>query len=223
MIPRTLEPEVMDLPDDAREYDSMDHREVNQAFTKDFLDKRDPEDGFLVLDVGTGTAQIPIVICQHDPRFIIHALDLAKSMLDIANQNIQATSFQNQIITILQDAKKLSFPDNHFDAVISNSIIHHIPEPTLVFSEMVRVTKPGGLLFVRDLMRPPIEPAVARLVKLHAAQATAYQQKLFGDSLRAALTEQEVRNMVGELGFGKETVRQSSDRHWTWIARKRIP
>lgn len=223
MIPRTLEPEVMDLPDDAREYDSMDHREVNQAFTKDFLDKRDPEDGFLILDVGTGTAQIPIVICQHDPRFIIHALDLAKSMLDIANQNIQANSFQNQIITILQDAKKLSFPDNHFDAVISNSIIHHIPDPALVFSEMVRVTKPGGLLFVRDLMRPLIEPAVARLVKLHAAQATPYQQKLFGDSLRAALTEQEVWNMVGELGFGKETVRQSSDRHWTWIARKRIP
>ncbi|MFZ9823700.1 MAG: class I SAM-dependent methyltransferase, partial [Gemmataceae bacterium] len=114
-------------------------------------------------------------------------------------------------------------PDNHFDAVISNSIIHHIPDPALVFSEMVRVTKPGGLLFVRDLMRPLIEPAVARLVKLHAAQATPYQQKLFGDSLRAALTEQEVRNMVGELGFGKETVRQSSDRHWTWIARKRIP
>lgn len=223
MIPRILEPEVMDLPEDAREYDSMDHREVNQAFSKDFLDKRTPEEGFLILDVGTGTAQIPIVLCQHDPRFTLHALDLANSMLDLACQNIQTAGFQNQINTVLGDAKKLGFPDNHFDAVISNSIIHHIPDPALVFSEMVRVTKPGGLMFVRDLMRPLIEPAVARLVKLHAGQATPYQQKLFADSLRAALTEQEVRNMVGQLGFGKETVRQSSDRHWTWIARKLNP
>ena len=55
------------------------------------------------------------------------------------------------------DAKELPFSDGHFAAVISNSIIHHIPSPGGVIAEMVRVVKPTGTLFVRDLLRPDSE------------------------------------------------------------------
>ena len=36
MLPRTLEPEVMDSPEEARDYDSMDHAAVNDVFVADF-------------------------------------------------------------------------------------------------------------------------------------------------------------------------------------------
>ncbi len=62
MLPRVLEPEVMDSPEEARDYDAMDHAEVNRVFVADFL-RFWPGSGF-VLDVGTGTAQIPIELCR---------------------------------------------------------------------------------------------------------------------------------------------------------------
>ena len=56
---------------------------------------------------------------------------------------------------------------------VSNSIVHHIPEPIAVFVEMVRVVRPGGVLFVRDLLRPDDEPTLRNLVELYAAGANA--------------------------------------------------
>jgi len=86
---------------------------------------------------------------------------------------------------------------------------------------MVRVAAPGGVLFVRDLLRPEDDAAVTRLVAAYAGDANAHQQKMFGDSLRAALTLDEVRGLVAALGFPREGVRQTTDRHWTWVARQR--
>jgi len=62
MLPRVLEPEVMDSPEEASDYDSMDHSEVNRVFVQDFLAFW--HGSGTVLDVGAGTAQIPIELCQ---------------------------------------------------------------------------------------------------------------------------------------------------------------
>jgi ubiquinone/menaquinone biosynthesis C-methylase UbiE len=118
------------------------------------------------------------------------------------------------------DAKFLTHADGTFAAVMSNSIVHHVPEPNAVLAELVRVLAPGGLLFVRDLLRPADKQALAALVDLHAAGANEHQRKMFADSLHAALTLDEVRDLARRLGFDPEGVRQTTDRHWTWAARK---
>ena len=107
-----------------------------------------------------------------------------------------------------------------FDTVMSNSIIHHIPEPLVVLTEAVRVTRVGGLLFFRDLMRPTTEKQVVTLVQQYAGEENEHQQQMFDDSLRAALSLAEIRQLVSSLGFDDAMVQASSDRHWTWIARK---
>jgi SAM-dependent methyltransferase len=84
------------------------------------------------------------------------------------------------------DAKSLPYADHSFAAVISNSIVHHIPQPERVLAEMLRVLQLGGSLFVRDLMRPADEATVQHLVATYAGDANAYQQQMFADSLRAA-------------------------------------
>ena len=85
---------------------------------------------------------------------------------------------------------------------------------------MVRVVVPGGLLFVRDLLRPPDEMTLRRLVATYAGDANAHQRQMFADSLHAALTLPEIRSLVAALGFDPTTVRQTTDRHWTWVSRK---
>lgn len=218
MLERVLEPEVMDSAEEACDYDSMDHSHVNQLFVSDLLKVRD--DFVTLLDVGAGTAQIPIELCQLHATVRVLAIDMAQHMLDVGRRNLDKAGLNDRIELRLCDAKKMPFADRSFDGVMSNSIVHHIPEPFAVFAEMARVVKPGGVLFVRDLLRPVDAGALAGFVKTYAGEANAHQQKMFAESLHAALTLEEVRGMVECLGFDPASVQQTSDRHWTWSSRQ---
>lgn len=225
MLPRTLEPEVMDTEEDASEYDLMNHEEVNRRFVADWgaacqqtrmaLDRP-----LLMLDVGTGTARIPIALCQRYSHVTITAIDLADEMLKLARINIDRAKLSSRITLQRVDGKQLPFSDGAFDSVVTNTILHHIPEPLVCLREMVRVLAPGGLLFVRDLMRPESESAVESLVNLHTQGATPSQRQLFRQSLHASLTLGEVRVMLEELRLPTDWVQATSDRHWTLCGRK---
>jgi cyclopropane fatty-acyl-phospholipid synthase-like methyltransferase len=217
MIPRILEPEVMDSAEEARDYDEMDHREVNARFAGDFQTAARaaglPENA-RVLDLGTGTAQIPIEIANREPEIRITAIDLAEEMLKLARRNVERAGLTGRITLRCVDAKDLS-GELAFDAVISNSIVHHIPEPRSVFEAMRQATRAGGLLFVRDLLRPESESELDRLVEMYAGGANEHQRRLFSDSLHAALTVSEVADLLNAIGLPRSAVQQTSDRHWT--------
>lgn len=229
MLKRTLEPEVMDSAQEAQEYNEMDHSEVNRKFVDELLEfasasanpahEGQPMLGD-VLDLGTGTALIPIHLCQAHDDCRVMGIDMAISMLELARYNIEAKGMRERISLAQIDAKRLVFEDGMFDSVISNSIVHHIPEPLKCLSEMVRVTSVGGLIFVRDLMRPSDLATLEMLVETYAGQESEYSRGLFRDSLHAALSIDEIREMIASLGFDPETVQPSSDRHWTWATRK---
>jgi ubiquinone/menaquinone biosynthesis C-methylase UbiE len=207
----------MDTAAEARDYDSMDHRVVNQLFVSDFLaiwDGHCP-----ILDLGTGTAQIPIALCQASPSARVVGVDMASHMLDLGRDNIRRAGLEGRITLQRADAKDLPFTSGSYAAVISNSIVHHIPEPARVIKEMVRVLMPGGTLLVRDLLRPKDEATLQHLVTTYAGDASADQQKLFADSLHAALTLDEIRKLVEAAGLPPKSVQQTSDRHWTWTVR----
>ena len=217
MLARVLEPEVMDSPEEAHDYDAMDHASVNSVFVTDFLAVWNGEHP--ILDVGTGTAQIPIELCRRDARPQVRAIDLAEQMLRVGRDNVRRAGFERRVRLERCDAKQLPFPAGSFAAVISNSIIHHIPEPGPVLAEMARVRTADGVLFIRDLLRPPDEATLRHLVATYAGEANAHQQQMFADSLHAALSLVEIRELVAALGFDPAGVRQTTDRHWTWCAR----
>jgi ubiquinone/menaquinone biosynthesis C-methylase UbiE len=229
MIPRILEPEVMDSFEDAAEYDAMDHSAVNELFVADFLaalkdwslQQPDAPGKFLnILDLGAGTAQIPISLARRIPNVHITAVDAAASMLALAELNIATAQLASSISIVQADAKQLPFDSRAFHVVMSNSILHHIPEPKGVIAEANRVTAPAGLHFHRDLARPGDEATLLRLVELYAAAATPYQRRLFTESLHAALTAEEMAELVTHFGFDQKSVRKTSDRHWTWAVAK---
>lgn len=238
-LERILEPEVMDSAEEATDYDAMDHREVNRIFVDNLLAAMNLEFRIQnsklveatphfalhiphldILDLGTGTALIPIELCNRFADCHVMAADAAVSMLELARYNIEVNSVSDRIQLAQVDAKRLSFADGLFDVVMSNSIIHHIPDPIGVLREAVRVTKPGGLLFFRDLLRPESEEQLKQLVDTYAAGANDHQRRMFAESLHAALSLAEIRRLVTSLGFSEDSVQQTSDRHWTWTARQ---
>jgi ubiquinone/menaquinone biosynthesis C-methylase UbiE len=148
------------------------------------------------------------------------AIDLALSMLRIGARNVEREALSGVIMLALADAKELGAQALSFSAVVSNSIIHHIPEPSTALKEMARVLAPGGLLFVRDLLRPEDETAVRSIVETYARDESPRQRALFDASLRAALSLDEVRALCETTGIHKDAVRQTSDRHFTIVWRR---
>jgi ubiquinone/menaquinone biosynthesis C-methylase UbiE len=210
---RVTEPEVMDSPQEAIEYDAMDFIDVNTDFAERAVELG-PSEG-LILDAGTGPARIPILMCQRRPQWHVIGIDLAQSMLDVGLKNIKDAGLQQQIELELVDAKRLPYRDGHFDMVVSNSLIHHLPDPLPFLLELKRVLKPNGAILLRDLIRPDSQEILDAIVDRVAGECNAHQRQLFQDSLYAAFTLDEVNQLVRQTFLEGVKVYQSSDRHWT--------
>lgn len=211
---RLLEPEVMDTWEEAVEYDAMDFMEVNTAFAQRVIELGPPSRA-KVLDAGTGPARIPVLLCQMHPQWQVFGIDLAKNMLQIGYEHVKQAGLQNQIVLELVNAKQLPYQDGHFEMVISNSLVHHLPDPLPFFLELKRVLKPNGAILIRDLIRPTDEETMNAVVESIGAEYDTHQKQLFRDSLHAALTLDEVNQLISQAGLEGVMIYQSSDRHWT--------
>jgi len=210
MIARILEPEVMDTADEAAAYDTMDHTAPNAAFVQRLIDLGARGD---MLDIGTGPGHIPILVCDAITECHIVGVDLSQHMLTHARRHLAGSPHGERIEYRLGDAKGLPFDDAAFDTVFSNTILHHIPDPRPFIADAWRVLRPGGALLIRDLFRPDSETALANIVELYTVGETPQQRQLFADSLRAALTPDELRELVTSPNMAGVEVMIDTDRH----------
>ena len=225
-LPRTLEPEVMDTAEEAEDYDTMDHGTVNRLFVNDLLEFLNAHSAATdlstmdVVDLGTGTALIPLELLSRPNRFrSVVACDLSVEMLKIARQNLTDAEQHFTILPTFCDAKRLPMADRSCGIVMSNSIVHHIPDPADVFREIRRVVRYDGVLFIRDLMRPDTAEQVEELVEIYAGDENEHQKQMFRQSLHAALRVEEVADLLRDVGFPAQWVTATSDRHWTIAGR----
>jgi ubiquinone/menaquinone biosynthesis C-methylase UbiE len=212
MLDRVLEPEVMDDWQEATAYDAMDFSVVNRDFALTAIGLH--PHAVRILDIGTGTAQIPIILCQEKSCYQVLAVDMAPSMLVLGRKNIEAAGLLQQIRLEQADGKRLPYPNWEFDLVISNSLVHHLPDPLSFFQEVARLVKPNGAVLIRDLLRPDSTAEIDRIV----AEAGDYgprQNQLFKDSLAAAFTLNEIQDFVTTAGMTDYQLTQTSVRHWT--------
>jgi ubiquinone/menaquinone biosynthesis C-methylase UbiE len=207
---RILEPEAMDTAEEAEGYDSMDHTAANASFVERLFELG--ASGHM-LDIGTGPAHMPIMICEQHPDVRILGIDLAHHMLKVAATNVEARCLGERIELRHGDAKELGLEANSFDTVYSNTILHHIPDPRPFLSEAARLVKSGGVLLIRDLFRPESKERIEELVELYAGDCNEYQRGLFGASLNAAFTPTELREIANESGLEAAELVVDTDRH----------
>lgn len=216
MLERVLEPEVMDTVEEAESYDAMDHRAVNLRFVEDTLALRARPRA--VLDVGCGTALLTLLLASRLPESRVVGVDLAAEMLRVAQRNVAQAQLLDRVCLVLADAKGLPYAPGDFDLLVSNSIVHHVPSPSSFFAELSRLRGEGTAVLVRDLVRPASAAALADLVERYAGSEPERARALFGASLHAALTLEEVRALARDAGLSDARVELTSDRHWTLTA-----
>jgi ubiquinone/menaquinone biosynthesis C-methylase UbiE len=196
-LPRVPEPEAMESNEEAEAYSSA----VAQAHL-DLLDNAFVDHVLslgvgsgLALDVGTGPGQIPIKLALKLPKLEIIGIDLSEAMLAKARKGALAAGVEGQVRFEIGDARRLRFPDHHFDLVMCNSLLHHAADPLATLNELARVTGPRGALLLRDLRRPS-----ALAFPFHVIWFGRHYQglmkQLFTDSVRAAYTLRELADLL---------------------------
>ncbi|TWU59122.1 C-methyltransferase CouO [Rubripirellula tenax] len=227
---RVPEPSPVNARDEAIEYHDMDHRSVNQQFVDDFLGRAGGvvqaaaihqtaavfSSGPRVIDLGCGPAEIPILLCQSHPNVQVMAIDNEVEMLEIAKMEIDIAGMLDRIMLQHADVAKMdAYDDGMADGVISNSVLHHLDVPEQGLVTAMRLVRPGGCVFLRDLFRPDTEAEIEALVKVHSAGQSPAAEQLLRQSFWAALSMEEVREMTQGLGIEDPCVQITSDRHWT--------
>jgi len=207
--PRVPEPEVMSDEEETEAYASATALRHLETLDEEFVDiamALGVEAG-VVLDVGTGPAQIPIKLALRAPSLIIHGIDMSRAMLRKAAIDAGRWGVEMRILLNYGDAKNLPYDSGLFDMVLCNSVLHHATEPILLIREMARVCKASGALLLRDLRRPGRLTYRYHLWK-HGASYEGRMRELFDASVRSAYTLEELRRLVDESAVaGLEVLR----------------
>jgi len=212
-MPRQAEPELMDVAAEAEAYAQADFAEVNQAFVERLLELAAHLDVAKAIDLGTGPADIPVRLVRARPNWKITAVDGSFAMLEWAEKNVRQAGLGEAIQLVLADAKHTKLPSHAFDVVFSNSILHHINEVMPFWAEVKRLAKPGAVVFLRDLARPPSTEAADRIVHDYAGEEPPLLQEEFYRSLLSAYTVEEIRSQLESAGLSNLQVAMVSDRH----------
>lgn len=207
---RIPEPEVMDTPERAEAYARADFSAVNAAFVDKLFELTDKSREYIAIDLGTGPGDIPVRLQRARPAWHIAAVDASLPMLRLAHASAHGTSSP---LFMHADAKRLPFADHSFDLLFSNSLLHHLPDPLPFWREIRRLAKPGALVFVRDLFRPPTPADAQRLVDTYAAGEHPLLREDFYNSFLAAFTPEEIRSQLIACGLSRLDIIEVTDRH----------
>ncbi|WP_457674361.1 class I SAM-dependent methyltransferase [Thiolapillus sp.] len=216
---RTPEPEeLMDEADQALAYAQADFSESNELFLELFSRLHPEPFTGRMLDLGCGPADIPLRFARRHPGARIDALDGARAMLDLAQQAIEAEGLEQRIRLHCQYLPATGLAGD-YDAVVSNSLLHHLNDPLDLWRTIAACGASGAHVLVMDLLRPDSPERVDALVAQYAADAPEVLRRDFHASLHAAYTLDEVREQLARCDLDSLTVEQVSDRHLAVMGR----
>jgi ubiquinone/menaquinone biosynthesis C-methylase UbiE len=211
---RIPEPELMEDPVQAHAYARADFDAPHSMFIEKFCEKFSAIDitGH-VLDLGCGPADISVRFARKFTACKIHGLDGAASMLAEGKYRIEKEKLDQRIKLIQGTIPECILPLPVYEVIISNSLLHHLHDPMVLWEYIKRYSDGDSLVFIMDLMRPDCEEKVATLVNEYAKEEPEVLQRDFYSSLCAAFIPDEVKQQLQSIGLDKILVEILSDRH----------
>lgn len=214
---RIPEPELMNEASQARAYAEADFREPNQLFLDLFNDHFPDFDGTTVIDLGCGPADIAIDFALQHPAAKVIGVDGAQSMLAFGQNRVAKAGLAGQVelccLYLEPGTVQHILPSGDADAVISNSLLHHLATPDTLWQAINTLGRQGAKILVMDLARPDTTNLAARIVEEYARDEAPILKQDFYNSLLAAYTVDEVREQLDTSNLHDLHVTMVSDRH----------
>lgn len=210
---RILEPELMDDPMQAEVYARADFVEENQGFVDRFKEYFSEFSQGKVLDLGCGPADIPIRFAKLYPACQVIGIDASAPMIQLGEQAVKQAGLTDRITLRCERFEEVAGA-RIVDAVISNSLLHHLPNPLLFWQKLRQLVKPGAPVLVMDLLRPESSEAAQAIVDQYAANEPDILRRDFYNSLLAAFTEDEIGSQLARMNLTRLLIDIPDDRHW---------
>ncbi len=167
------------------------------------------------LDVGCGAGNYTLKLLERLPNLDATLMDLSQPMLDRARERVSRAT-AGRITTIQADIREVELPDEEFDIVLAAAVLHHLradQEWRDVFAAFHRALRPGGSLWVFDLVESSI-PAVGRLMhQRYGAYLTRLKDKSYRDQVFAYVEKEDTPrpllfqlDLLCQVGFAQVEV-----------------
>lgn len=215
---RIPEPELMDSEEQALCYAQADFAQPHDQFVSLFQSLFETAEESVqpkrVLDLGCGPGDIScrFAVAYSDCQVI--GVDGAQSMLDAGASILEKAGLLDRVQLRHAYLPGADLPKAYFDTVISNSLLHHLLNPLVLWQSIKEFAAPGAAVFVMDLLRPNSSDTAKALVKTYAEDEPEILKKDFYYSLLAAYREDEVREQLKQEGLTKLQFKVVSDRHF---------
>lgn len=145
------------------------------------------------VDIGCGTAVFAIELCRRS-NLKIYALEKVTAIYEAARMNIENEELTDRIIPVLGDANDLPFENEFADLIISRGSYHCWKDKVLVFQEIYRVLKKGGIGFVGG--------GFGRYAsKKELERMTALRERSLKDSAKAYSSPKEMEEVIHKAGI----------------------
>ncbi|MDH4079289.1 MAG: class I SAM-dependent methyltransferase [Nitrospira sp.] len=210
---RVLEPELMDDPRQAEAYAQADFEKENQGFVERFRECFPEFAQGTVLDLGCGPGDIPIRFAKLYPACQVIGVDASAPMIQFGEQAVQQAGLTDRITLRCERYEEVAGA-RIADAAISNSLLHHLPNPLQFWQKLRQLVKPGAPVLVMDLLRPESPEAAQAIVDQYAANEPDILRRDFHNSLLAALTEDEIGSQLARMNLTRLLIDIPDDRHW---------
>jgi trans-aconitate methyltransferase len=205
----------MDSEAQTAAYAAADFNESNTLFTKHFIQSFPdlPKKGRMI-DLGCGPGDIVVRMAQAFPAWHITGLDAGKNMLSLAEQRLASEDNCSNVAFRQAYLPDATLEGGAYQGLISNSLLHHLPDPLVLWQSMRQLAAPGAAIQVMDLFRPENESAAVQLVDQYSGGEPEVLQEDFYNSLLAAYTVDEIAAQLVQAGLQGLKVKMASDRHW---------
>ena len=170
--------------------------------------------GARALDLGCGPADIVCRFLRAYPQAHCDALDGAAVMLELAQTTLDRLPGAAAHARLLHACLPCpTLPPAHYDLILSNSLLHQLHNPQVLWETVRQTARPGALVLVMDLMRPASAGWAEALLETYAGGEPDILRTDYRNSLFAAFEPQEVVEQLQEAGLSGLEVAVVSDRH----------
>jgi len=101
--------------------------------------------GKKILDFGCGGGRACFLLAKRGINIV--GLDILEHNIESAKRNFKENNLEGEF-KVIEENKKLSYPNNYFDGIVCDGVLHHIKYDKFIVGELHRVLKPKGVLYL---------------------------------------------------------------------------
>lgn len=211
-LARIQEPERM-TDEEEDFYAVADYSGPHERYAREIASRIEAGAGVRLADFGCGPGDL-LIRLRSLGDWSLWGIDMSPRMLAYAAADRARRCPDGLGVNwVLSDIKRTSLPSAFFEAIMSNSVLHHIEDVDKFWREVKRLAKPGARIFIRDLRRPAASDDIEAIIRANIPDESSVVKEHYRSSLMSAYSVAEVEAQLASAGIEGLQVTELEDRY----------